>query len=567
MLIDDFKWLTLFSSKQLKYASLISILVFVILGCLSSNQKLKKRHEANLILNQKKIEEFIQNKRLDSIFDLALEMNLIGRILNDTNVIVRSYYELGRNSFFLDKFNLAELILNDGYPIISSSSDSLLLISYLRCFGNVKSELGKYEEAKKLYLESLALMGNFESYRLEPILLMDLAYIESKISFDFQRVNYLFDQSLTKVLKSNSLRDTIFLYANYGAIIKNIDPGLALTLVNKAIRGQNAIGEFALQTHILKAEILLQLNQIKESTIILNDLKEKAADKGNPNWSFYIGFLEAKINFQKFQCKRGYEILESVIDLVPNDREFDEVITLLKNIKDCEEFKGKNQQILIKALNFSKIQSKELIQNEYTIAKELIDKKLKESNLLLAEEKAAIINQKFHFLSIILFLICVGIISSFIGYSKYKKEVVQKLNAYEKLMETINENEKFTLSDKIKRIQSSDLKIVDAYFKQNQSYLNPQFSKDEFLKSVPIDYEEILNLLREFKIANNFSDLVNIYRVDSAIQLMRDPFYSHFSIEGYAKKVGFGSRQSFYNAFEKHMGMSPTFFKENVKVS
>lgn len=61
----------------------------------------------------------------------------------------------------------------------------------------------------------------------------------------------------------------------------------------------------------------------------------------------------------------------------------------------------------------------------------------------------------------------------------------------------------------------------------------------------------------------NFSELVNRLRIDDAKQMLSDPECS-MSMEDLGYSAGFATRQSFYNAFAKYVGMKPKDYRKMV---
>ncbi len=58
----------------------------------------------------------------------------------------------------------------------------------------------------------------------------------------------------------------------------------------------------------------------------------------------------------------------------------------------------------------------------------------------------------------------------------------------------------------------------------------------------------------------NFFGLVNAHRVDEARRLLISPQHRHLSILGVAYEVGFSSKTTFYTAFKKYTGQTPSAF-------
>ncbi len=63
-------------------------------------------------------------------------------------------------------------------------------------------------------------------------------------------------------------------------------------------------------------------------------------------------------------------------------------------------------------------------------------------------------------------------------------------------------------------------------------------------------------------IGQSFSNFVNGYRVDSAIEMLQSN--KVLTIEGIGNECGFKSNSSFYTAFKKHKGMTPAQFKKSL---
>ncbi|MFY0604401.1 MAG: helix-turn-helix domain-containing protein [Flavobacteriaceae bacterium] len=59
----------------------------------------------------------------------------------------------------------------------------------------------------------------------------------------------------------------------------------------------------------------------------------------------------------------------------------------------------------------------------------------------------------------------------------------------------------------------------------------------------------------------NFFDFINQYRVSESVRLIKED-KSHHTMESIAYQSGFNNRVSFYKAFKKYKGVTPTVFKE-----
>jgi AraC-like DNA-binding protein len=69
------------------------------------------------------------------------------------------------------------------------------------------------------------------------------------------------------------------------------------------------------------------------------------------------------------------------------------------------------------------------------------------------------------------------------------------------------------------------------------------------------------------KLDKSFFDFVNEYRVGEAKKALADSESDRFSILGIAMEAGFNSKSAFYTAFKKYTGMTPSQFKEQIKLA
>ena len=65
---------------------------------------------------------------------------------------------------------------------------------------------------------------------------------------------------------------------------------------------------------------------------------------------------------------------------------------------------------------------------------------------------------------------------------------------------------------------------------------------------------------------SNFNDFINVYRVQAFKDLAADPANQKYSILGLAEEAGFNSRASFYRAFKKECGLTPTEYMAQVRI-
>ncbi|MBE9509420.1 MAG: helix-turn-helix domain-containing protein [Bacteroidetes bacterium] len=127
----------------------------------------------------------------------------------------------------------------------------------------------------------------------------------------------------------------------------------------------------------------------------------------------------------------------------------------------------------------------------------------------------------------------------------------------------------FDKSARIKRSGTSRkednefINILLSFMEQKQPFLDPEItiSKLSELLKVKTEYlSEILNL----HLNRTFFDFINKYRVEEFKVQCVSETNSHLSIMGIAYNCGFNSKASFYRAFNKFEGISPSAYIQNV---
>lgn len=100
-------------------------------------------------------------------------------------------------------------------------------------------------------------------------------------------------------------------------------------------------------------------------------------------------------------------------------------------------------------------------------------------------------------------------------------------------------------------------------FKVEKWHLDPELNLKTLSQKSNIPTHCISQTINQ-KFEKNFFDYVNSYRVKSLKQKLLEPKYQHFKLEELAYMCGFNSKAAFQRAFKKHVGMTPTEYR-NLK--
>jgi len=101
------------------------------------------------------------------------------------------------------------------------------------------------------------------------------------------------------------------------------------------------------------------------------------------------------------------------------------------------------------------------------------------------------------------------------------------------------------------------------YIVNQKAFLNAKLKVDEVAEAIQSSQKEIAAVLKKQK-NQNFNNFINQFRVEEVIRLFNDLANDHYKLEVLAGMAGFGSKQSFYSAFELIVGVKPAFYRQKI---
>lgn len=140
-------------------------------------------------------------------------------------------------------------------------------------------------------------------------------------------------------------------------------------------------------------------------------------------------------------------------------------------------------------------------------------------------------------------------------FSKQDYEVYQKDNN----VSTVNMALKEDVGFKEELIKNTA--FIERFFNEQEPYTNPNLTLETLSQETGIPINRLSMTINK-GLNKNFYDLINERRVEKSKLLLRE-MNAQTTIEYVAYESGFNSRASFYRAFKKHTGITPTEFLKN----
>ncbi len=110
--------------------------------------------------------------------------------------------------------------------------------------------------------------------------------------------------------------------------------------------------------------------------------------------------------------------------------------------------------------------------------------------------------------------------------------------------------------------------IIDAIYEQllrkmivEKKYKDPTYTASKLAEEIQTNTRYISATV-SLRFQQNYSELVNGYRVREAISMLTDKRNKHLTINEISMACGFANRQSFYSAFFRLQGKTPKQYQE-----
>jgi ligand-binding sensor domain-containing protein/AraC-like DNA-binding protein len=163
-----------------------------------------------------------------------------------------------------------------------------------------------------------------------------------------------------------------------------------------------------------------------------------------------------------------------------------------------------------------------------------------------------------------LFIIFIIILMTSVTFYYTRSHFVSAIERIKKQIdESINKQSPAHQTLKISEGKSTEIKSsLVKYMIEEKPFLNQELKQADVAAVLNFSVHEISQVLNS-QMQLNFSDFVNSYRIEEVKERVATGKYRKYTVSAIAEQCGFNSKTTFYRAFKKSMGVSPSeYFKD-----
>jgi AraC-like DNA-binding protein len=134
-----------------------------------------------------------------------------------------------------------------------------------------------------------------------------------------------------------------------------------------------------------------------------------------------------------------------------------------------------------------------------------------------------------------------------------EKNKIKKSSYKPQIPSNSEENKRSYTEDDFNRLKAQ---LIEA-FEQEKIFLIPNLLVYDFAKKINVPVRQVPFLISSLY-GKTFKDLINELRIKCAIAKLEEGYLDTFTLESLGEECGFNSRTTFYNAFKKETGISPS---------
>jgi AraC-like DNA-binding protein len=142
-------------------------------------------------------------------------------------------------------------------------------------------------------------------------------------------------------------------------------------------------------------------------------------------------------------------------------------------------------------------------------------------------------------------------------------ELFRGINSKTQLTKDFLPQENATTTEKISNqdeVISAQILALKNYMTEKKPYLDPSLTIQELSNQIEIPVRD-LSILINHHMDQHFFDFVNEYRIQKAMNILKDQSKSQLTVLEILYEVGFNSKSSFNTSFKKYTNLTPTAYR------
>ncbi|WP_394777072.1 helix-turn-helix domain-containing protein [Flavobacterium sp.] len=159
--------------------------------------------------------------------------------------------------------------------------------------------------------------------------------------------------------------------------------------------------------------------------------------------------------------------------------------------------------------------------------------------------------------SIALFITCWFIMKA-LNHPELFRGVNSKLKLTKDILPEVEEKSQETNVQN--ELISSQISTLKQYMSQKEPYLDPSLTIQELANQIDVPVRD-LSVLINHHMDQHFFDFVNEYRIQKAMNILKDQSKSQLTVLEILYEVGFNSKSSFNTSFKKYTNQTPTAYR------
>ena len=487
----------------------------------------------------------------------------------DSLELGKALLEKGRFHYQRSSSEPAEKSLLQALDVLPRNS-KLLKASTAELLGNNYWKKGAYKQAIQFLRSADTLFGNYGNEKHAASIKNNIANVLSEIGNREDALNYyraaakIFGQHGDFENQSTSIQ-------NIGILYRKIAPDSALYYYQTA----DSLYRMAYKKPCIickynTANIYLDGKNYFMAKTLLREVEAFCASEGITGGLARVYNAYAEIETGRGNYKMADQYVQKAITLSKVAGELPLTLEFLQTRLQIKRKSNPDNELFsladeIQTLNNSinSLETKRLVQ-EIEVQYQVSEKENENLRIKSELRYQATINR---FLNLGLLVLTIGllVLGSFLWYTtKLKRE---KTIAYEVLMEKYRRERMIQNAQIEAEKPEKEVELFSAIitlFEKEKPFLDPLLKAEDVCDMLQVQSKDLSAALKSngYK---NFSQLVYHYRVEEARKLLESDTHNVYTIEAIAEMAGFGSRQSFYNSFEKLTGVKPAYYRANLK--